>query len=108
MAKSVEWLSLARIGRQRMLVLWTSRQVCAQGGTRPLVRAVAIIGLPATLAAIVHQAGDPTLLYGRWTPRDEGAWSFGPFVNRNPLCDLGADGGSIRPQCSTTDRPTPV
>jgi O-antigen ligase len=33
--------------------------------------------------AIVQQAGDPRLIYGRWMPHDEGARPFGPFVNRN-------------------------
>jgi hypothetical protein len=66
-----------------LVVFWTARQVCAQGGTRPLVRAVAMIGLLAAVVAIVQQAGDPTLIYGRWMPRDEGARPFGPFVNRN-------------------------
>lgn len=66
-----------------LVVFWTARQVCAQGATRPLVRAVAMIGLLAAVVAIVQQAGDPTLIYGRWIPRDEGARPFGPFVNRN-------------------------
>jgi len=66
-----------------MVAFWTARQVCAQGGTRPLARAVAIIGLLAAVAAIVQQAGDPRLIYGRWMPRDEGARPFGPFINRN-------------------------
>lgn len=66
-----------------LVVFWTARQVCAQGGTRLLVRAVAIIGLLAAVAAIVQQASEPTLIYGRWMPRDQGARPFGPFVNRN-------------------------
>ena len=66
-----------------MVVFWTARQACAQGGTRPLIRAVAIIGLLAAVAAIVQHAGDQRLIYGRWMPRDEGARPFGSFVNRN-------------------------
>lgn len=66
-----------------MLVFWTARQVCAQGGSRPLVVAVAIIGLVAAVLAIVQQAKNPRLIYGIWPARDEGARPFGPFVNRN-------------------------
>jgi O-antigen ligase len=37
----------------------------------------------AAVAAIMQQAGNPMLIYGRWAPRDEGARPFGPFINRN-------------------------
>ena len=66
-----------------MLVFWAVRQACAEGSTRVLVRAIAFVGLIASLAAIVQRATNPELIYGLWLPRDAGARPFGPFVNRN-------------------------
>jgi hypothetical protein len=65
------------------LLFWTCRQVCAAGGTGRLVRSVAIMGLVASLAAIIQRAQSKELLYGIWRPLDAGARPFGPFVNRN-------------------------
>ena len=66
-----------------LIVFWTTRQLCAQGGARPIVRAVATIGLLAAVVAVMQQTGDPRLIYGRWMPLEEGARPFGPFINRN-------------------------
>ncbi|HEV8693843.1 MAG TPA: O-antigen ligase family protein [Lysobacter sp.] len=66
-----------------MVAFWTARKACAGGAARPLIRAIAIIGLLAAVAAVMQQAGNPMLIYGRWAPRDEGARPFGPFINRN-------------------------
>jgi len=67
-----------------LLVFWTARRVCALGMPLRLVRPVAFAGLVAALVALAEQAaGDPSLIYGRWQPRDVGAQPFGPFVNRN-------------------------
>lgn len=65
------------------LLFWTCRHICAIGGTGRLVRAVALIGLLASLAAIIQRAESKELLYGYWRPRDAGARPYGPFVNRN-------------------------
>jgi O-antigen ligase len=59
------------------------RQICESGGTGRIVRSIAIIGLVASLAAIIQRAEDRELLYGYWRPLDAGARPYGPFVNRN-------------------------
>jgi hypothetical protein len=67
-----------------LLVFWTARRACAPGMPLPIVRHVALAGLVAALVALAEQAaGDPSLIYGLWRPRDIGAQPFGPFVNRN-------------------------
>ena len=68
-----------------LLVFWTARRACALGAPlQKIVRHVALAGLVAALVALAEQAaGDPSLIYGRWRPRDIGAQPFGPFVNRN-------------------------
>lgn len=65
------------------LLFWSSRQICSAGGTGRIVRGVAIMGLVASLAAIIQRAQSKELLYGIWRPLDAGARPFGPFVNRN-------------------------
>ncbi len=65
------------------LLFWTCRQICEAGGTGRLVRSVAVIGLIASIAAIVQRGGNRELLYGLWRPLDPGARPYGPFVNRN-------------------------
>lgn len=66
-----------------MVVFWTAREVCAEGATRFLIRAVAFVGLVGALVAIVQKAEGSALIYGHWVPLDAGARPFGPFVNRN-------------------------
>ncbi len=66
-----------------VLLFWTCRQVCDQGGAGRMVRAVAMIGMIASIAAIVQRAQSHDLLYGFWRPLDAGARPYGPFVNRN-------------------------
>lgn len=66
-----------------LIMFWTCRRVCEQGGTGRLVRAIAFIGLAAAVAAIVQRAQRIDLLYGVWRPQDVGARPYGPFVNRN-------------------------
>lgn len=65
------------------LLFWTCRQICETGGTGRIVRSVAVIGLIASVAAIVQRAESRELLYGLWRPLDPGARPYGPFVNRN-------------------------
>ena len=65
------------------LMFWTCREICKSGGADRIVQAVALIGLLASMAAIVQRAGNKELLYGIWRPVDAGARPYGPFVNRN-------------------------
>jgi O-antigen ligase len=62
---------------------WTCRRICEEGGVGRLIRAIAAIGLIASLAAIVQRAENEEMLYGVWQPLDAGARPYGPFVNRN-------------------------
>jgi O-antigen ligase len=68
-----------------IVMFWTCRRVCEQGGTGRIIRSVALIGLVASIAAIVQRAQRIDLLYGVWRPQDVGARPYGPFVNRNHL-----------------------
>ena len=76
-------LAAAGILLSAIVMFWTCRRVCEQGGTGRIVRAVAFIGLVASIAAIVQRAQRIELLYGVWRPLDTGARPYGPFVNRN-------------------------
>jgi O-antigen ligase len=66
-----------------LLLYWTCRAICEQGGTGRVVRSIAVIGLVGSLAAIVQRVENQELLYGFWRPLDAGARPYGPFVNRN-------------------------
>ncbi len=65
------------------LLFWTCREICEIGGTGRIVRLVAVIGMVASMAAIIQRAESKELLYGYWKPQDAGARPYGPFVNRN-------------------------
>ena len=78
-------LAAAGILLSGIVMFWTCRRVCEQGGTGRLVRAIAFIGLIASVAAIVQRAQRIDLLYGVWRPLDTGARPYGPFVNRNHM-----------------------
>jgi O-antigen ligase len=67
------------------VMFWVCRRVCEQGGTGRLVRAITVIGLIASIAAIAQRAVRIDLLYGVWQPLDTGARPYGPFVNRNHM-----------------------
>src|SRR5688572_10122639 len=56
-----------------LIVFWTARQLCAQGSGGSLVHAIALIGLLASVVAIVQRAGEAHVIYGFWTPREQGA-----------------------------------
>jgi hypothetical protein len=66
-----------------VLLFWACRRICEGGGAGQLVRAIAWIGLVASVAAIVQRSRNQELLYGIWRPLDAGARPYGPFVNRN-------------------------
>ncbi len=66
-----------------VLLFWTCRETCERGGAGQIVRAIAVIGLIGSMAAIVQRAQSHDLIYGIWQPIDPGARPFGPFVNRN-------------------------
>ena len=76
-------LEAAGILLSAIVMFWTCRGVCEDGGTGRLVRAIAVIGLVASIAAIVQRSQRIDLLYGVWRPLDAGARPYGPFVNRN-------------------------
>ncbi len=78
-------LAAAGILLSAIVMFWTCRRVCEQGDTGRLVRAVAFIGLIASVAAIVQRAQRIDLLYGVWRPVDTGARPYGAFVNRNHM-----------------------
>jgi O-Antigen ligase len=65
------------------LLFWICRNICEAGGAGRIIRGVAVIGLVASLAAIVQRSQSRELLYGIWRPLDAGARPYGPFVNRN-------------------------
>jgi len=66
-----------------VIFFWTCRQICEAGGAGRMIRAIAVIGLVASIAAIVQRSQSDDLLYGIWRPIDPGARPYGPFVNRN-------------------------
>jgi O-antigen ligase len=76
------WAALG-IFASAALLFWTCRRICEAGGTGRIVRAIATIGILASLAAIIQRAESKELLYGFWRPLDAGARPYGPFVNRN-------------------------
>jgi O-antigen ligase len=65
------------------VLYWSCRAICADGGAGRIIRAIAVIGLIASVAAIVQRSQNRELLYGIWRPLDPGARPYGPFVNRN-------------------------
>lgn len=65
------------------LLFWICREICEIGGTGRLVRSVAVIGIIASVAAIMQRGTNKELLYGYWRPLEAGARPYGPFVNRN-------------------------
>jgi O-antigen ligase len=68
-----------------IVMFWTCRTVCHEGGTGRIVRLIAFIGLIASIAAIAQRSQRIDMLYGVWRPLDAGARPYGPFVNRNHL-----------------------
>jgi hypothetical protein len=78
-------LAAAGILLSAIVTFWICRRLCEEGATGRIVRAIAFIGLIASLAAIVQRAQRIDLLYGIWRPEDTGARPYGPFVNRNHM-----------------------
>jgi O-antigen ligase len=76
-------IEAAGIFSAAVLMFLTCRQICEAGGTGRIIRAIAIIGLLGSIAAIMQSGTNKELLYGFWRPRDPGARPFGPFINRN-------------------------
>ena len=64
-------------------MFWACRAICQHDGAGRIVRAIAAIGVVASVAAIVQRVENKELLYGFWRPLDAGARPYGPFVNRN-------------------------
>ena len=66
-----------------LVIFLGAQQIFARGGVRRVARAVATIGLILSVIALAQEATAHGLMYWRWSPLDEGARPFGPFVNRN-------------------------
>ncbi len=79
----VETLAALAIFAAALVLFWITREICEMGGAGRIVRSLAIIGLVASVAAIVQRTESKELLYGHWRPLDAGARPYGPFVNRN-------------------------
>ncbi len=76
-------LAALAISGAAALLFWICREICEIGGTGRLVRSIAVIGIIASVAAIMQRGTNKELLYGYWRPLDAGARPYGPFVNRN-------------------------
>ena len=66
-----------------LIVFLVARRIFAKGGVRLLIRGVSAIGVALTAIALAQDATGHGLMYWRWSPLQEGAPPFGPFVNRN-------------------------
>ena len=66
-----------------LITFLSARHIFARGGVRRTTRAVATIGLVLAVIGLAQDATAHGLMYWRWSPLDEGAQPFGPFVNRN-------------------------
>ena len=75
------WASL--VAACALTTYLTARRVFARGGVRRVIRATAAIGFAVSVIALAQDATGHGLMYWRWRPIDEGAYPFGPFVNRN-------------------------
>jgi hypothetical protein len=64
-------------------VFWCARQAFHAGGIRIAARAVALMGLLASLIGILQNASRTRLVYWWWAPLSDGPPGFGPFINRN-------------------------
>ena len=73
-------------------MFWTCRQVCETGGTGRIVRAIAFIGLVASVAAIVQRAQSIDLLYGVWRPARCRRAAVRPVRQPQSLRDVGHHG----------------
>ena len=79
----VDTIAAFGIFASAVLFFWTCRHICEAGGAGRVIRSIAVIGLVASIAAIVQRSQSLELLYGIWRPIDPGARPYGPFVNRN-------------------------
>jgi len=79
------WNTVAALGivSTAALFFWICRCLCEQGHAGRIIRATAVIGLLASVGAIVQGSQSRELLWGMWRPLDAGARPYGPFVNRN-------------------------
>ena len=66
-----------------LIVFLASLRIFASGGVRRVARGIAAIGMAVSVVALAQDATGHGLMYWRWRPIDEGAYPFGPFVNRN-------------------------
>jgi O-antigen ligase len=79
------WNTVVALGivSTAVLFFWICRRLCEEGHAGRIIRATAVIGLLASVGAIVQGSQSRELLWGMWRPLDAGARPYGPFVNRN-------------------------
>jgi len=65
------------------LLFWSARTLFADGGVRLTVRTIGVLGLVASVVAVVQRAVAPGAVYGIWKPVEGGASPIGPAVNAN-------------------------
>ncbi|HEY2433856.1 MAG TPA: O-antigen ligase family protein [Vicinamibacterales bacterium] len=65
------------------IVFLAARRIFRGGGVRLVARGVALMGLLLSLIALAQDQTGHGLMYWTWKPLTEGAFPFGPFVNRN-------------------------
>lgn len=66
-----------------VLLFVTARRTFDAGGVRTIARIIAVTGLVLAGIALAQNATARGLMYWRFAPSREGAYPFGPFVNRN-------------------------
>lgn len=76
-------LTAALVATLAAAMFWVSREVCARGGVRRLVRTIAWTGLAVSAAAVVVRTVAPGGLLSLWEPAPY--TMYGPFVNRNHM-----------------------
>lgn len=64
-------------------MFWCARELFRVQGIRRSIRTVALAGALASFAGLLQRKTGTALVYGFWQPLEQGAWPFGPFVNRN-------------------------
>ncbi len=66
-----------------ILVFWAARATFSRGGTRVVLRALAIAGFAIAVISLAQRATSPNLIWWKWAPLSPRAAPFGPFPNRN-------------------------
>jgi O-antigen ligase len=78
---SLTWTAVALYGSFALLLIGTSRLASIRGA-RPLIVAVAALGVLLALGGVIQKATFNGRIYGFWIT-ETGGTPFGPFVNKN-------------------------